>query len=150
MPDLPIPSLTILVGMPAAGKSTYAARHFHPSEIVSIDACRQMVGSGDHRDWEAHELFYQWIGCRLRTDCRTVVDATCLQPYKRRRLREMARRHGVPCYAVLLDTETDAAKARNRKRQHPINEADYAGCERKWRQALIDVPAEGYSGVFTV
>ncbi len=147
MPDFPTPSLTILVGIPAAGKSTYAAQHFQPREIVSIDACRTMVGHGEHRDWEAHELFYQWIGCRLRTECRTVVDATCLQPYKRRRLRELARRHGVPCYAVLLDTPVAEAMARNAERSTPISERDYPGCIRKWEQARQAIQSEGYAGV---
>lgn len=40
--DLPVTdlSLVVLVGATGSGKSTFARRHFKPTEIVSSDFCR--------------------------------------------------------------------------------------------------------------
>ena len=40
LPDL---SLVVLVGVSDWGKSTFARKHFRPTEILSSDACRAMV-----------------------------------------------------------------------------------------------------------
>ena len=43
---VPDPSLVLLVGAAGAGKTTFAARHFAPDEVLSSDAYRAVV-SGD-------------------------------------------------------------------------------------------------------
>ncbi len=40
VPDL---SLVVLVGISGSGKSTFAARHFLPTEVISSDFCRGLV-----------------------------------------------------------------------------------------------------------
>src|SRR4051812_19951736 len=49
---LPELSLVVLVGASGAGKSTFARRHFLPTEVVSSDACRRWV-SDDETDQSA-------------------------------------------------------------------------------------------------
>jgi protein phosphatase len=49
IPDL---SLVVLVGVTGSGKSTFAARHFRPTEVISSDACRGLV-SDDPNDQSA-------------------------------------------------------------------------------------------------
>ena len=44
--EIPDPSLVLLVGAAGAGKTTFAARHFPPDEVLSSDAYRALV-SGD-------------------------------------------------------------------------------------------------------
>jgi protein phosphatase len=41
--DLPEPSLVVLVGASGSGKSSFAARHFAPTEVISSDFCRGLV-----------------------------------------------------------------------------------------------------------
>ncbi|MBL8188496.1 MAG: AAA family ATPase [Acidobacteria bacterium] len=41
--EIPVPSLVLLIGSSGAGKSTFAARHFQPTEIISSDRCRAMI-----------------------------------------------------------------------------------------------------------
>ncbi len=43
---LPAPSLVVLVGPGAAGKTTWAGEHFAGNDIVSADTLRAMVGTG--------------------------------------------------------------------------------------------------------
>ncbi len=43
---LPAPSLVVLVGPSASGKTTWAVDHFAGNEIVSLDTLRAMVGTG--------------------------------------------------------------------------------------------------------
>ncbi len=41
--DLPDPSLVVLIGASGSGKSSFAARHFKPTEVLSSDFCRGLV-----------------------------------------------------------------------------------------------------------
>jgi protein phosphatase len=50
--SLPELSLVALVGMSGSGKSSFAARHFLPSEVISSDFCRGLV-SDDENDQTA-------------------------------------------------------------------------------------------------
>ena len=52
--SIPEFSLVLLIGASGSGKSTFARKHFLPTEIVSSDACRGLVSddensSGRHR-----------------------------------------------------------------------------------------------------
>ena len=40
---IPEKSLVLLVGSSGSGKSTFAAKHFLPTEVVSSDVCRGLV-----------------------------------------------------------------------------------------------------------
>ena len=77
--DLPAPSLVLLMGASSAGKSTFAARHFRPSEVLSSDHFRLLV-SDDESDGsataDAFELLYALADKRLARGLLTVIDAT--------------------------------------------------------------------------
>lgn len=98
-------SLVVLCGPAGSGKSTFAARHFAPTAIVSSDRCRAMLGD-DERNLsvspEAFELFHTIIDRRLRLDRLTVADSTALRPDARRTLLEIARRHAAPVSLVVF------------------------------------------------
>ena len=40
-------ALVLLVGASGSGKSTFAARHFRPTEVLSSDRCRGMVADDE-------------------------------------------------------------------------------------------------------
>ena len=44
---LPSPSLVVLVGPAAAGKTTWAEANFAPHQVVSSDRLRLLVGEGE-------------------------------------------------------------------------------------------------------
>jgi protein phosphatase len=116
---LPDPCLVVLVGAAGSGKSTFAARHFGPSEVLSSDAFRERV-SGDPADQAAtgaaFAALHAALSKRLRDRLLTVVDATSVQAHARRQLTRRAAEAGVPAIAVVLDLPVNVVLARNAAR----------------------------------
>ena len=116
---IPDPSLVILVGAAASGKSTFATRHFRPSEILSSDAMRALI-SGDEADQHATDAafgrLHRELERRLQERLLTVVDATNVERRARRALLARAVAAGVPSLALVLDLRPAVVLARNAAR----------------------------------
>jgi len=116
VPDL---SLVVLVGASGSGKSTFAAQHFGPFEVVSSDHCRGLVAD-DVDDQaataDAFDVLHHIAGVRLRRGNLTVVDATNVQADARRQLVALAREHDVLPVAVVLDLPERVCLERNAAR----------------------------------
>jgi polynucleotide kinase-phosphatase len=112
-------SLVVLVGVSGSGKSTFAARHFKPTQVISSDYCRGLVAD-DENDQAASpaafDLLHHIVGVRLSRGLLTVVDATNVQYPARQSLIELAKRHDVLADAIVLDVPEDVAIERNRGR----------------------------------
>ncbi|WP_286928546.1 MULTISPECIES: polynucleotide kinase-phosphatase [Aeromicrobium] len=117
--QVPEVSLVVLIGASGAGKTSFAARHFLPTEVVSSDACRALV-SDDENDQsattDAFDLLEFIVGKRLSRGLLTVVDATNVQPHARRSLIAVAKEHDVLATAVVLDVPPAVSVARNAER----------------------------------
>jgi protein phosphatase len=113
IPDL---SLVVLIGVSGSGKSTFAARHFSPTEVLSSDACRALI-SDDPNDQtvttQAFEILHTIAATRLALGRLTVVDATSVSHDARKPLVQLARDHHVVPIAIVLDVKEDVAHARN-------------------------------------
>jgi protein phosphatase len=116
LPDL---SLVVLVGVSGSGKSTFAGRHFRPTEVISSDFCRGLV-SDDENDQaataDAFDILNFIAGKRLAAGRLTVIDATSVQPAARQSLVALARRHHVLAVAIVLDLPPSTCAARNAAR----------------------------------
>ncbi len=113
---LPTLSLVVLVGLSGSGKSTFAARHFAPTEILSSDFCRGLVSDDDNDQTvtsEAFDVLHHIAGVRLSLGRITVVDATNVQAHARKPLVELARRHHVLPVAIVLDVPERLCQERN-------------------------------------
>ncbi|MFF4863303.1 polynucleotide kinase-phosphatase [Streptomyces sp. NPDC001231] len=112
-------SLVVLVGASGSGKSTFARRHFKPTEVLSSDFCRGLV-SDDENDQgatrDAFDVLHYIAGRRLAAGRRTVVDATSVQQDARRQLIDLAKSHDVLPIAIVLDVPEEVCAERNAAR----------------------------------
>lgn len=119
--ELKVPELGLIVlcGASGSGKSSFAERHFAPTEVVSTDHCRALVGD-DETDQSvtpaAFELLHTIVEKRLEVGRLAVVDATNVRPEDRRSLVELARRWDVLTTAIVFDLPVSWCLARNDER----------------------------------
>ncbi|MET7939410.1 polynucleotide kinase-phosphatase [Streptomyces sp. NPDC005302] len=112
-------SLVVLVGASGSGKSTFARRHFKPTEVISSDFCRGLVADDENdqsASGDAFDVLHYIAGKRLAAGRRTVVDATSVQQDSRRQLIELAREHDVLPIAIVLDVPEEVCAERNAAR----------------------------------
>jgi len=112
-------SLVVLIGASGSGKSTFARRHFKPTEVISSDFCRGLV-SDDENDQgatrDAFDVLHYIAGKRLAAGRRTVVDATSVQQDARRQLIDLAKQYDVLPIAIVLDVPEEVCAERNATR----------------------------------
>jgi protein phosphatase len=117
--EIPAMSLVVLLGASGSGKSTFARRHFKPTEIVSSDFCRGIV-SDDENDQTcseaAFEVLRQIVRQRLKAGRLTVVDATNVQTEARKPLLALAREFHVLPTAIALALPDSVCLERNKSR----------------------------------
>jgi polynucleotide kinase-phosphatase len=106
MIDIPELCLVALVGVTGSGKSTFARRHFSPTQVLSSDAFRAMVADDENdqsASADAFDALHYVAGKRLAAGRLTVVDATNVQAHARADLVRLAREHDVLPVAIVLD-----------------------------------------------
>lgn len=112
-------SLVVLIGASGSGKSTFARRHFKPTEVISSDFCRGLVADDENdqsASGDAFDVLHYIAGKRLAAGRRTVVDATNVQQESRRQLIELAKKHDVLPIAIVLDVPEEVCAERNASR----------------------------------
>ncbi|MEU1454952.1 polynucleotide kinase-phosphatase [Streptomyces avermitilis] len=112
-------SLVVLIGASGSGKSTFARKHFTPTEIISSDFCRGLVADDENdqsASRDAFDVLHYIAGKRLAAGRRTVVDATNVQQESRSQLIELARKHDVLPIAIVLDVPEEVCAERNAAR----------------------------------
>jgi predicted kinase len=140
--DIRDPSLVVLVGAAGSGKSTFAARWFEPSEILSSDAFREIL-TGDPSDQRATKtafsIIHREVTKRLQAGRTAVVDATNVEPSARRQLVARARFAGVPSVAFVFALPRDVVLGRNAAR--PGRQVDEAIVERHLARLEAALPS---------
>ncbi|MFF7712177.1 polynucleotide kinase-phosphatase [Streptomyces sp. NPDC087659] len=152
--ELPVTdlSLVVLVGASGSGKSTFARKHFKPTEVISSDFCRGLVADDENdqsASGDAFDVLHYIVGKRLAAGRLTVVDATSVQRESRRELVQLARRHDVLPIAIVLDMPEEVCAARNAARpdradmpRHVIQRH-----RRELRRSLRGLEREGFRKV---
>jgi len=150
---VPDPALVVLIGASGSGKSTWAAARYRPQEIVSSDALRGVVGSGQHdldASTDAFGLLEQIVAARIGRGLTTVVDTLGADAARRRSWLEQARTAGLPAVAVLFDVDAAECRRRNRARDRPVPAAALDAQLRRMRDVPAELAAEGWDVVLDI
>ena len=124
--NLTTPALVVLIGPSSAGKSTWAATHFEPNEVVSSDALRGAVGAGEDdltASPAAFEILDRIVAERVRRGMTTVVDSLGFDGEARKRWASWAAEADLPVHLVAFETEPSICETRNDTRERPIPKA---------------------------
>ncbi|WP_405858523.1 polynucleotide kinase-phosphatase [Streptomyces sp. NBC_00090] len=145
-------SLVVLVGATGSGKSTFARRHFKPTEIVSSDFCRGLVADDENdqsASKDAFDVLHYIVGKRLAAGRLTVVDATNVQQEARRQLVQLARSHDVLPIAIVLDLPEQVCRERNAGRPDRADMPAHViqRHRRELRRSLRGLEREGFRKV---
>ena len=149
--NIPEFSLVVLIGASGCGKSTFAKKHFLPTEVLSSDYCRGLVSDDENSQSATEDAFavlHFIAGKRLANMRLTVVDATNVQPESRKPLIKLAREYYAQAVAIVLDLPERVCVERNEGRPdrnfglHVI-----ARQRRDLRRSLRGLEREGFRWV---
>lgn len=150
---LPRKTLLALCGPAGCGKSTFAARRFLPTEIVSSDACRAMICDDEANQRVNHQtfnLFHYIIDKRLGLSRFTVADSTALQPFARRRLLTQAHQGGSSACLLIFNVSLETCLARDLLRPRSVGEQVVQYHTGLLQKTLIEAPNEGWDMLFVL
>lgn len=144
----PFAGLTILIGLPGSGKSSYASASGQP--VVSSDELRKrLTGRYDDlsRDDEVFALAREIVADHLRRGRGVVLDATNVTRARRAPFIALARELGRPVRAVVIAAGPAEAAARNRLREKAVPEQVIFRMARRYEPPL---PEEGFAEIVYV
>lgn len=150
---IPRNTLVVLCGPAGCGKSTFAARHFLATQIVSSDDCRAQLsddaanqGVSNH----AFELMHFIIKKRLLLGRLTIADAMHLESEYRRRLIRIARWFGFNAAVLAFDITLETCLARNTARARVVPEDALMKQYYMFENARSAIHGDGFDYAFVL
>jgi protein phosphatase len=114
--QIPELSLVVLIGATGSGKSSFARKHFKPTEIVSSDVCRGLVSDDENNQAasaDAFALARYMTSLRLKNGLTTVIDATNVQEEARKDWIKLAKEYHCLPVAIILNMPEKVCAQRN-------------------------------------
>ena len=156
MSAIKIPELCLvtLIGVSGSGKSTFAATHFGPTEVISSDFCRGLV-SDDENDQKATNAAFDVLhfiaSKRLEAGRLTVIDATNVQPESRRSLLSLAKQQHVLAVAIVLEVSERVCADRNSARaERQFGAHVLRNQQSQLRRSMRGLRREGFHRVYVL
>ncbi|MEP7218155.1 MAG: AAA family ATPase, partial [Bacteroidota bacterium] len=149
---IPELSLVVLIGASGSGKSTFARKHFKPTETISSDYCRA-IASDDENDLSATDDAFRILNyiaaTRLRRGNFTVIDATSVQPEARKPLVALAREHDVQPVAIVMNLSERVCQDRHAARtDRSFGEHVIRRQRQNLKRSLRDLRREGFRHIY--
>jgi predicted kinase len=111
--------MVVLVGLPRAGKSTYAQKFKENEEeeyfVVCLDEVRKMVYNQEYNqaiDYVAIKTHHHIIEFLLKAGANIIIDGTNTRQYVRKEMISLARKYGYKVYAHWVPTPVEICKER--------------------------------------
>jgi protein phosphatase len=147
-------SLVALVGVSGSGKSSFARRHFKPTEVLSSDTFRGLVSdeeTAQEATGDAFDALYYVARKRLARRLLTVVDATNVQVGARKAVLSLAREFHCLSAAIVLDLDPALCHERNRERaDREFGRHVVRGQNQQLRRSLGGLKREGFRFVYVL
>lgn len=144
------PSILVLCGPAACGKSTFAQRHFRPTQIISSDWARALI-CDDERDQrfngQAFALVNFLVEQRLAVNRLCVVDSTALTAGARRELLDIAKKYQVPTTLMIFNVQLETCIERDQQRQRSIGSSVIERQFQAFEQSKEAVRLEGFDQI---
>ena len=141
--------ITITVGLPGSGKSTYLARL--GVNAISSDEIRRLIADDPHDQTMNARIFatVRYLVRQRMASGReiTYVDATHLTPWERKPYVRLAQRHGCTLEAIFFDVPAEVCIARNRSRDRIVPEE---AIREMARRLVPPSESEGFTSVRTI
>jgi protein phosphatase len=151
---IPELSLVVLIGASGAGKSTFARKHFLPTETLSSDFCRGLVSDDESSldaTNDAFDVLHYIAGKRLAAGRLTVVDATNVQASARQPLVALARDYHMLPVAIVLNVAERVCLERNTSRPNrDFGPHVVRSHVRSLRQSLRNLKREGFRHIIVL
>lgn len=146
--EIPEFCLVVLIGASGSGKSTFARKHFLPTEVLSSDYFRGLVSDDEgsqEATKDAFDALRYIVETRLRRMRLTVIDATNVRAEDRKQFVELARAYHCFVCAIVLDMPPELCLARNAERpDRAFGPHVVRGHVRALRQSLRFLEREGF------
>jgi protein phosphatase len=144
--------LVLLVGPSGSGKSSFARKHFLPTEVVSSDFCRGLVADDENDQsatGDAFDLLHAIVRTRLARGRLTVVDAPNVQPEARKTLIALAKEYHLFAEAIVFDLSERLCQDRNAVRpDRQFGPHVIRNQSQQLRRSLCGLEREGIRHVF--
>jgi predicted kinase len=127
--------LTMLVGLPGAGKDHWIAQHGDNQPVISLDDLRRERGvrRGDKKtegQMIAHSR--ELVREHLRQGASFIYNATNLSRQQREPVLGLAADYNARVVFQIIEVQADKLGHQNRNRPHPVPEEAIAGLLRRW------------------
>lgn len=132
-------ALVVLAGPSGAGKSMWAAEMFRPSQVVSSDALRGVVGEHEHdlrASGDSFDVLDLVVERRLARGLLTIVDTLGMDTDRHETWLAMAVKHGRPSHLVRFDTDDKTCRKRNKARSSPVPPKVLSAQLAKWSEIV--------------
>ena len=150
---LTVPELAVvaLVGPSGSGKSSFARKHFRPTEVLSSDFCRGLVSDEENSQAatnDAFDVLYFIASKRLMIGKLVVIDATNVQAEARKPIIALARQYHCIPVAIVFDLPEKLCHERNHDRPdrsfgpHVVRQQS-----QQLRRSLRNLEREGFRRV---
>jgi len=149
---IPELSVVVLIGASGSGKSTFARKHFKPTEILNSDFCRGLVAD-DANDQtvtdDAFAVLHFIASKRLANGKLTVIDATNVQPEARKPLVALARQYHCLPVAIVLNLPEKVCWERTQQRpDRQFGRRVIRAHRQQLRRSLKRLKREGFRYIY--